>query len=155
MKQALAPGAQEVCDRYSELVPHCGALGQRICEVENGRAVLCLPWRPELVGDTERGLVHTSVQLTLVDSTFGVSVISTLGATESIATLDLRMDYLQPAVVGGDIYAEAIVERVTRQIVFVRGRLWQEQGGEQVPTAMARATFMRGANPRPVMAAES
>lgn len=151
--EELASGVQQMCEQYGELVPHSGAMGQTIIAVEKGRAVMRQPWRPELLGDSERGLIHTSVQLTLVDSTFGVAVFSALGVAESIATLDLRMDYLRPAVAGKDIYAEATVERVTRQIVFIRGRIWQTESssGGSVETALARATFMRGANARPVM----
>ena len=153
MSDNFGAATAALLENYGQRVPHSGAMGHRIVEASPGRALLCQPWKPVLLGDAERGLIHTSVQLTLVDATFGVAVFCALGVQESIATLDLRMDYYRPAVAGHDIYAEALVQRVSRQIVFVQGRLWQEDG--ECDTAVARASFMRAANARSVLGQES
>ena len=84
-----------------------------------------------------------------MDSVYGAVILAALGGQGSIATLDLRMDYLRPAVAGHDLYATASVDKMNRQIVFVSGRIWQQD--ESKPTAIGRATFMRGANKRPVV----
>ncbi len=132
---------------YATSVPHCGALGQIIEEVGRGRVRVRQPYAEFLLGDAERGLIHTSVQLSLVDSGFGAAILSALDAPESIATIDLRMDYQRPAVAGKDLILEAEVDRVARQIAFVSGRIWQDSPDQ--PTALARAAFMRTANNAP------
>lgn len=132
---------------YATSVPHCGALGQVIEEVGRGRVRVRQPYADFLLGDAERGLIHTSVQLSLVDSGFGAAILSALDAPEPIATIDLRMDYHRPAVAGQDLILEAEVDRIARQIVFVSGRVWQNDAEQ--PTALARAAFMRTAHKTP------
>lgn len=130
-------------EQYPLQVPHCGQLGQKILRIGQGRLRMQQPYAEHLLGDAERGLIHSSVQLTLVDSGLGAAVLSVFDAPEAIATLDLRMDYHRPALAGMDLFLDAQVERITRQIVFVSGVVWQS-APEQI-TARARATFMRGA----------
>lgn len=145
--RALAEG-------FARAIPHSAAIGQEVLSVCDGEARMRQPYRVELLGDAERGLIHTAVQITLVDSAFGVAVFSALGAQESIATLDLRVDYHRPAVAGADLYALAQVERVTRQVVFVSGRVWQGEDPDKA-TAVARASFMRAANAQRPVAREA
>ena len=131
---------------YPPSVPHCGQMGQEILRVAKGEIRLRQPYSESLLGDAERGLIHTSVQLTMVDSGFGAAVLSAFEQVEAIATLDLRMDYQRPAVAGQDLFLDARVDRITRQIVFVSGCVWQIS--PEQPSALARAAFMRGAGSR-------
>ncbi len=137
---------------YPTSVPHCGALGQEVVAVESGWVRVRQPYAEHLLGDIERGWIHTSVQLTLVDSAFGAAVLSAFDTPEPIATLDLRMDYHRPAVAGQDLFVDARVERVAAQIVFVSGTVWQER--PERPTAVARAAFMRVAHGKAVVGQE-
>ncbi len=136
---------------YVGAVPHSDDMGQELLVSEDGTLVLRQPYRDELLGNIEQGLIHTAVQISLMDSVFGAAVMADIGYGESIATLDLRIDYLRPAVRGCDLYASAIIERKTRQIIFVSGKIWQQDAAS--PTAIGRASFMRGANNRPAVTA--
>lgn len=140
------PAEHPLIRHYPQQVPHCGHLGQEIVSVTAGQLRMRQPYGEHLLGDAERGLIHSSVQLTLVDSGFGAAVLSAFSEMEAIATLDLRMDYHRPAVAGHDLYLDARVDRISKQIVFVSGAVWQLDPDQ--PTAMARATFMRGASRR-------
>lgn len=133
---------QRFSEQLIEHVPHSRDMGHRIEEVRNGVAILRQPFRDCLVGDPENGLIHTGVQITLIDAACGIAVFSALGKIQTIATLDLRMDYLRPAVAGADLLGCAECYRLTGQIAFVRGTVWQER--RERPVSTAQAAFMLG-----------
>ena len=62
-------------------------------------------------------------------------------AGTSIATLDLRLDYLRSAEPGSDLIGEAECFKVTRNIAFTRGMTY-EQKNAQDPIANFIATYM-------------
>src|SRR5690606_34899092 len=66
------------------------------------------------------------------------------GAAEeiSMATLDLRIDYMGPAEPHKDVLAEAVCYKRTRHIAFVRAVAYQESAAKPVATCVA--TFMLG-----------
>src|SRR5690349_19730360 len=61
-------------------------------------------------------------------------------ASTSYATLDLRIDYLKAAKPGADIMVVGECVKITRQIIFARGRAYQTSPDE--PIAIATGTFM-------------
>lgn len=136
---------------YATSVPHCAAMKLEILRVQRGQVQLRQPYAAWQLGDPDGGLIHTSVQLSLVDSGFGAAVLSCLQQPTSIATLDLRMDYQRPAMANHALYMDARIDRMTRQIVFVSGEVWQQT--PDTPTALARAAFMLDANKRAVLPA--
>jgi uncharacterized protein (TIGR00369 family) len=100
-----------------------------------------MPYRPEWLGDTERGLVHTGIITALVDTVSGLAALAAAGRFEPMPTLDLRMDYLRPAVPDKALHCRAECYRLTRSIAFVRARAWQDDANE--PIAVSQSTFMR------------
>lgn len=129
---------------FATTVPHVHELGILMDRVDGGSAQARLPYRPEFLGDTERGLIHPGVVSTLVDSVCGVALIAHIGKPERIATLDLRMDYLRPARPGADLVCRAECYRLTSQIAFLRALVWQDD--ETQPVATGQGAFMRGSS---------
>ncbi len=127
-------------ENFQKLIPHARELGMRVLEVGRGTARLALDYRDELLGDPERGLIHTGVITTIIDTVCGFAVIANTGKPISIATLDLRMDYLRPALRDKTIYAQAECYRTTRHIAFVRASAWQDS--EQRLVATSTSAFM-------------
>ena len=127
--------------------PYFAAVGAEILEVGNSASRARLPYKPELVGDPDTGVVHGGVITALLDHMGGAAVMAALAAPVPIATLDLRIDYMKPAEPGADIFAEARCLKVTREIAFVRGSAYQAR--EDDPIAICTATFvlLRGARP--------
>ena len=82
---------------FVESVPHSVALGLEFGASGVGWVRLELPWREDLVGDPETGVVHGGVITTLVDAGCGSAVLTCLEELQRIVTLDLRIDYLRPA----------------------------------------------------------
>lgn len=129
---------------FMQAIPHSRACGMRVEDISAGRARLSLPYRPEWLGDPERGLIHTGIIATLIDSVCGLAVFTALPKVETIATLDLRMDYLRPARPERTLFACAECYRVTRHIAFARAWAWQDD--EREPVAVSQATFMRSSD---------
>ena len=101
---------------------------------------LCLPWREELVGVPETGVLASGAIVSLIDTASGGSVWMTLGYFKPIVTLDLRLDYMRPATRGETVIARCECVKVTRQIAFIRG---VAHGGDpERPIAHSAATFM-------------
>ncbi|MGH8540819.1 MAG: PaaI family thioesterase, partial [Stenotrophobium sp.] len=126
--------------RFAQSVPHVRELGIRATEVVSEHVETRLPYRDEWLGDTVRGYIHTGIITTLVDSTSGLSVLARLGQYRPIATLDLRMDYLRPALRGQELVCRSECFRLTENIAFARATVWQDDPALVV--AISQGAFM-------------
>ena len=125
-----------------ESLPHNVKLGIRMVEIAPGRCTTYVEFRPELVGDPKRGVLHGGVVTTLIDATAGTAVYAAIPEGTSLATLDMRIDYLKPAEPDKRLYASAELYRLTRRIAFVRASAYQDEPENQV--AHCAASFMIG-----------
>jgi uncharacterized protein (TIGR00369 family) len=123
--------------------PQAQALGMRVVSVAAARAVAEVPWREDLVGDPETGVIASGVVTTLLDNTCGMAAFAALSEPSSTATLDLRIDYMRPARKGATIRADAHCYRLTRTVAFVRAFAFDSED-ETDPVAAAQAAFMMG-----------
>ncbi|QNM83079.1 PaaI family thioesterase [Sphingomonas sabuli] len=121
-------------------VGHGRALGLGFRDSGENWAELELPWREELVGVPESGILATGAIVSLIDTASGTSVWVTMGVFAPIVTVDLRLDYLRPAAKGETIIARCECVKLTRRIGFVRGIA--HGGDEDRPIALSAATFM-------------
>ena len=103
-------------------------------------AELEVPWKPELVGVPETGVIASGAIVSLIDTASGTSVWVKMGHYQPIATLDLRLDYLRPAVKGETVIARCQCYKLTRSVAFVRGIA--HGGDADRPIAQSAATFM-------------
>lgn len=101
---------------------------------------LALPWREQLVGIAESGTLASGAIVSLIDTCSGASVWMKLGRFQPIATIDLRLDYLRPAVKGETLIARCECYKLTRKIAFVRGQA--HVGDPERPVAQSVGTFM-------------
>lgn len=121
-------------------VGHGRALGLQYRDSGANWAELSLPWREQLVGIKESGLLASGAIVSLIDTASGSSVWVTLGTFKPVVTLDLRIDYLRPAMKGETVHARCECTKITRNIAFVRG---VAHGGDHSrPIAHSAATFM-------------
>ena len=119
---------------------HTHALGFAYEGLEGDRVRLRVPWREDLVGDPETGVLAGGLVTTLLDHVGGLSVWVALDRFEGIATLDLRVDYMRPAGPRRDLIAEARCYRLTRSIAFVRA--WAFEDDPANPVAAAQGSYM-------------
>ena len=130
-------------ERFFELarrVGHGKALGLEYRASGSNWMELSLPWREELVGVPETGVLASGAIVSLIDTASGGSVWMTLGHFVPIVTLDLRLDYMRPAVKGETVIARCECVKLTRQVAFVRGVA--HGGNDSRPIAQSAATFM-------------
>ena len=125
-----------------ESLPHNAKLGIRMVELAPGCCTTYVEFRPELVGNPSRGVLHGGVVTTLVDATAGAAVYASIPRDTSLATLDMRIDYLKPTLPGKRLYATAELYRLTRRIAFVRASAYQDYPANQVANCVA--SFMIG-----------
>jgi uncharacterized protein (TIGR00369 family) len=136
--------------------PQAQALGLETIGFDETGATMRLPYRPEIVGDRETGVVAGGAVTTLLDHVCGQAVHTALKAFTTIATLDLRIDYMRPAEPGMDIFAKAHCYKATRSVAFVRAVAYDRDPDD--PVAAVQAAFMLdssggrgfGANLKPV-----
>ncbi|MAC45729.1 MAG: hypothetical protein CMI12_02590 [Oceanospirillum sp.] len=127
-------------ERFIGVIPQCQALKMAALEANNERVLFTVPFAEHLIGNAKKQLIHSGVITTLLDTACGSVVICALPRFEMCPTLDLRIDHLRPAVAGLPLYCVAKVIKVTPQIVFTEGEVYQEEG---LPVARAAANFMR------------
>lgn len=147
MSDAEEPSKEEMLARlgaaFSGLVPHNRALGLQLVDFDRGEgvAVMRLPYRPEIVGNPDTGVIHGGAITSLLDATSGAAVFMRMWRDTPIATLDLRIDYLRPAQPGLDVHARAVCYKLTKNVAFVRANAFTT-GGEEDPVATAAGTFV-------------
>ena len=130
-------------ERFFELarrVGHGKALGLEYRSSGDNWMELRLPWREELVGVPATGVLASGAIVSLIDTASGGSVWMKLGHFVPIVTLDLRLDYMRPAIKGETVIGRCECVKLTRQIAFVRGVA--HGGDESRPIAQSAATLM-------------
>lgn len=140
----MSDDLQATLDSIAPLIvdgsPHAVALGFKLESVTPGAAVMRAPYSKDLVGDPETGVLHGGVVTALLDHVCGIAAFSGFGASDTPATLDLRIDYMRPAEPGRDIIAEAASLRAHGLVAFVRATA--HDGDPDDPVAIAQAAFM-------------
>nr|WP_225421169.1 PaaI family thioesterase [Sphingomonas parva] len=126
--------------QYASQVGHGGALG--ILYVDHGEdwVELGLGYSEKLVGVVETGVIASGPIISLMDMATSMAIWVKLGRFRHQATLDMRVDYLRPALPGRRIVGRGECYRVTRSIGFVRGVA--HDGDPDDPVAHVTGTFM-------------
>ena len=123
------------------------ALGIQTME---GVCAMRAPFRDDLVADVETGGLANGVITTLLDQTCGmaVSMAKREGAPGdaafqrfgTMATLDLRIDFMRPARPGRDVVGQAECYKIAGGLGFVRGLAFEDDPAD--PIAAVQAAFM-------------
>jgi uncharacterized protein (TIGR00369 family) len=119
---------------------HTHALGFVYDSLDGDRVRIRVPWREDLVGDPETGVLSGGLVTTLLDHVGGLAVWVALGKFEAIATLDLRVDYMRAATARRDLVAEARCYHLSRSVAFVRA--WAFEDSPDDPVAAAQSAYI-------------
>lgn len=132
----------DLLPRLASGAAHTHALGFAFDGVDGDRVRIRVPWREDLVGDPETGVLSGGLVTTLLDHVGGLAAWVALGRFETLATLDLRVDYMRAAAPRRDLIAEARCYRLTRSVAFVRA--WAFEDAVEDPVAAAQSAYMLG-----------
>ena len=138
-----------VQDPISEVPAFGHAIGMTVHQVEGSLMIVKVPYADHLVGDPDTGVIHGGVITAVLDNASGwaVRVSEDWQDGMSMATLDLRIDYMKPATPHSDLYVAAECYKQTKTISFVRATAYHESTDDPVATSVA--TFMMGTPNQP------
>ncbi len=120
---------------FEEAIPFNRVLGIQVDEVGSGRCILRVQGREEFTGNPRLPAMHGGVISSLADSAGGLAVFSQLELSQNCSTVDLRVDYLRPAVPTEALICESRVVRAGNRVVVTDSTL--RQGERIVSTARA------------------
>ena len=114
--------------RGKGLITH---MALKIEEVSTEAVQVRMPFNPDFCVDADQTLLHGGILTALLDSVFGLANFVGIEGVSTMATLDLRVDYLRPARSRAHCY------RKTRHIAFNSGSIWFDN---HVDDEIARGT---------------
>lgn len=129
--------------RFIEALPHCRALNMVLDTLDDGVAVMSMPYDNRLVGDPSTGVIHGGAVSSLMDTCGGTAVMAHSSGPATTATLDLRIDYMRPATPGQTIVARATCYHMTRSVAFVRAVAMDDDTDNPVATATGAFTVKK------------
>ncbi|HAX04979.1 MAG TPA: PaaI family thioesterase [Acidimicrobiaceae bacterium] len=127
--------------QFTEQVPHARALGIQVVSVDRDQVRMRLTPQSWMVAQEDTKEICTSLLYSLADSAGGLAVIAGAMELMPIATLDLRMDYLRPAIGDRALSAVATCRHLSDDVAFIHCDILSEGNRELLATA--NATFMR------------
>lgn len=127
-----------------QFTPQAKALGMEVTRIEPARVWGLVPYRPEFVGDPETGVIAGGVITTFLDTICGTAAVAAMEKPTTVATIDLRIDYMRAAEPGRDVLAEAHCYKLGRSIAFVRAVAYEETPDN--PIAHVACAFMVNSN---------
>lgn len=127
-------------EKFLAFSPYTVRMGIRAVSAEEGGCTLTLPYQQAFVGDPETGVLHGGAVTALVDTAFGFAVFFRIKDFRPMATLDLRVNYLRPAKAGADVHSRAHCYKITSELAFTRGLVFESDHKD--PFATCTGTFM-------------
>lgn len=123
-----------------QFTPQARALGMEMVRIEPARVWGRVPYREELIGDPETGVIAGGVITTFLDTLCGTAAVAAMEQPTTVATIDLRIDYMRGATPERDVLAEAHCYKLGRSIAFVRAVAYEDTPDN--PIAHVAAAFM-------------
>lgn len=113
-------------DGLMRLPPFHEWLGVQAIDAGPGRAVLRIPPKQDFVGNPFIPAVHGGILAALIDLAGGAALFVDLQFPTP--TIDMRVDYLRPAIAGKALTAEARVKSRGKTVAFVDVDVMDEDG---------------------------
>ena len=130
----------KIARQFIEAIPHSRDLGMTLTDMEDGVAVITMPYDERLIGDPETGVISGGAVSAVMDTCCGAAVMSHPANMGGTATIDLRIDYMRAATPGQTITARAVCYHVTRSVAFVRATATDDDADNPGSTATGAFT---------------
>lgn len=109
----------------NEVSPFQQFFNLRAKKTGDGEVEVVFPFRPEFCRAGDSDMIHGGVISTLIDIAGDYAVAAVVGG--GVPTIDLRIDYLRPAV-GTDLTAKARAVKVGRTVAVADVEVFDDQG---------------------------
>ena len=130
----------KIARQFIDAIPHSRDLGMTLTDMEDGVAVITMPYDERLIGDPETGVISGGAVSAVMDTCCGAAVMTHPANMGGTATIDLRIDYMRAATPGQIITARAVCYHVTRSVAFVRATATDDDADNPVATATGAFT---------------
>lgn len=134
-------------EHFLAFAPYTVRMGIKAVSAEDDGCTLSLPYSPDFVGDPDTGVLHGGVITALVDTAFGFAVFFRIQKFIPMATLDLRVNYLRAARPGVAVHARAKCFKVSADLAFTTGEVFEEDADEPFATCVGTFMFTAGQPP--------
>lgn len=125
---------------FQEVIPFHKYMGFLMEEIKSGYCRMRIPFKEEFIGEFREGRIHGGVLTSAIDSVSGAAAGTMINImTDRIATLDLRVDYLNPAL-KEDVIIEATVQKSGKRSIFVDAKSYHPSDADKV-LAQGRSVF--------------
>ena len=116
----------------------------KVDDASRAGVTIRMPFNPDFCIDEDATLLHGGVLTALLDSAFGLANYMTIDDVQTMATLDLRVEYLRPA------RSRACTMRARARSAPMRGNSLAISGPSNSPVSAARNGMKRFLPERPV-----
>lgn len=129
---------QQIVEQW---IPFHKYMGFRLVQVKSDFASILIPARHEYIGDPRSERLHGGLIALMMDATGGAAAFTRLPNLfeDSIATVDLRVDYMSPARME-DIQTDAQVLRAGETTIFTDIRSYHPSKPEKL-IAVGRGVY--------------
>jgi uncharacterized protein (TIGR00369 family) len=134
------PLPADIAERVATTSPLGRDLGFKLVKLEKARGVVSVEYQEKLIGNPVTRVVHGGVITALLDHASAVAVVAALETPTSIATLDMRIDYMRAAEPGRTIIGDAVCFKITKSVAFVRGTAYHDSIDDPIATVVC--TYM-------------
>jgi uncharacterized protein (TIGR00369 family) len=136
---------------FAERIPFNKWLGLKVESISPDCVKTSFEMRHELVGDYKRGMLHGGIVSSVLDTTGGLAVFTSIIEKREVktseearkvfgrfSTIDLRVDFLRPGI-GRRFVVTAHAVRTGKKLVVTRSELHNEQNAL---VALGTASFL-------------
>lgn len=116
---------REMANRFVQRSPFNRWLGMSCTDAEEGRVVLSIKWREELISSPELQSTHGGILAAMVDCAADYAIALSVG--HAVPTMDLRIDYHRMAT-PGDLVAEGKVINLGKRFGTAEARVHDMKG---------------------------
>jgi len=137
---------EDYADRVQQSFARQGfmvSLGATLTNVEPGRVEIVVPFSDNLA--QQHGYFHGGVVGTLADNAGGYASFSLMAASDSVLTVEYKLNLMAPAE-GERLIARGAVIRAGRRLTVSRSDVFVQRNGAEYLCATMLGTFMTLAN---------
>ena len=123
-----------------EMMPFHKYLGVKLLHAEAGNVKLLFPYKKEFVGDPRSAKLHGGIIAAAMDASGGAAAMTKLTSEkDKMATVDMRIDYLQPGK-SEDLIAEGKIVRGGNSIIVTKMTTYHPSNPDKI-IAEGKAIF--------------